>query len=78
MLINQDVDLFASLLESGHSVYHTLMQGRRAWLQVIRGTIAVNGQQLETGDGLGLQDVAGVEISAPEDAELLLFDMPGA
>ena len=53
----------------------TLAEGRKAWIQLVRGTVSVNGQTLEAGDGLGLDTAGALSITAQEDAELLLFDL---
>ena len=73
--IHQDVDLYGALLESGDAVVFDLRDGRKAWIQVARGSVIVDGQPLAAGDGLGVLDVDGIEITAKEDAEVLLFDL---
>ena len=73
--IHQDVDLYGALLESGDAVVFDLRDGRKAWIQVARGSVTVDGQPLAAGDGLGVLDVDGIEITAKEDAEVLLFDL---
>src|SRR5262245_7170586 len=73
--INQDVRVYASLLDEGVSVSHKLAAGRGAWVQVVDGKIAVNGKTLTTGDGLAIEDVERLDISAKAKAEFLLFDL---
>lgn len=73
--IHQDVDLFAATLEAGQSVAHTLQPGRHAWLQVACGGVALNGARLAAGDGAAISDEPTLEITANEDAEILLFDL---
>ncbi|MFB3102695.1 MAG: hypothetical protein ACE1ZV_05470, partial [Alphaproteobacteria bacterium] len=75
--IHQDVALFASVLSDGDTVHHDIAAGRRAWVQVARGAVTVNGQALSAGDGAGITDEASVEITATgdSDAEFLLFDL---
>lgn len=75
--IHQDVALFASVLSDGDTVHHDMAAGRRAWVQVARGAVTVNGQALSAGDGAGITDEASVEIIATgdSDAEFLLFDL---
>jgi quercetin 2,3-dioxygenase len=76
--IHQDARLYASLLGPGEAVRHALAPGRRAWVQVARGALTVNGRRLETGDGAALTDEAAAELAGegPEVAEALLFDLP--
>lgn len=74
--IHQDVALYASLLGTGEGVRHPLPPGRGAWVQLARGTIAVNGEALRAGDGAAITDEDHVEILCREgEAELLLFDL---
>lgn len=75
--IFQDIDLYASLLTKGKSVTHEPKPGRRLWLQVAQGNVAVNGIVLEQGDGIAIEDEPKIEIIARSDAEVLLFDMRG-
>ena len=44
-------------------------------MQVIRGKVAVNGQQLGTGDALGLAQESMLKISDGENAEVLVFEL---
>jgi redox-sensitive bicupin YhaK (pirin superfamily) len=75
LTIHQDVDLYASLLDSGESLEHRFEPGRRGWVQVVRGRIDVNGDRLASGDGMAVADMPAVTIEAGTDAEFLLFDM---
>jgi len=74
--IGQDACVFTSLLGAGRRLAHELDDRRGAWLQIARGRVQCGDQSLSTGDGLGISDVARIELSASEDAELLLFDLP--
>ena len=73
--IHQDVDLYASVLEVGHSVAHDIRAARKTFVQVIKGEIDVNGQRLAAGDGAKIEDVKEVSIAALSEAEFLVFDM---
>ena len=74
--VHQDVDLYAMVLGSGQTVRHTLRPGRHAWLQVAGGTVALNGQLLEAGDGAAVSDEVTLELAGTTDqAEALLFDL---
>jgi redox-sensitive bicupin YhaK (pirin superfamily) len=54
VVIHQDVALYAALLENGERVEHALADGRRAWAQVTRGSVQVNGETLVAGDGAAI------------------------
>ena len=73
--INQDADVFASVLETGASVTHQLRDGRGAWVQVIRGQVVLNSETLDAGDGASVSESCELEMTALEEAEFLLFDM---
>jgi redox-sensitive bicupin YhaK (pirin superfamily) len=73
--IHQDAALYGARLASGQAVRHELARGRFGWVQVVRGAAAVNGVALAAGDGLAAAEEQALEISAAEDAELLLFDL---
>ena len=75
--IHQDADIFASLLDEGDKVTPALPAGRKAWVQVTRGAIDVNGRRLAAGDGAAIEGEPRVGIVAATDgAEFLLFDLP--
>jgi hypothetical protein len=73
--INQDLHLYASILEPGKSVSHQLAAGRGAWIQVVDGKIKVDGQVLESGDGAAIEEANQIEVMALDKSEFLLFDL---
>ncbi len=73
--IHQDVDLYATILHDGEAVTHTLAEGRKAWVQVATGTVALSGKNLDAGDGVAVEGPATIEIAGTSDTEVLLFDM---
>lgn len=74
--INQDVSLYASMLENGNEVAYDLARGRHAWIQLINGSIEVNGETLDKGDGAAISDEKALKLNALEDnSEFLLFDL---
>ena len=75
VVINRDVDLYAAILEPGAAVDHQINSQRKGWLQVAAGSVAVNGESLEQGDGLAIQGSESLHITGLDTAEILLFDM---
>lgn len=74
--INQDVKLYASILENGEVVSLDLAGGRYAWVQSISGSLNVNGEVLHAGDGAAISDENVLKLQALEDnTEFLLFDL---
>lgn len=74
--IHRDVDLYASLLDDGASVSHTVKPGSGAWVHVARGSVELDGKTLDTGDSVGIARSGTITLTgASDDAEVLLFDM---
>jgi redox-sensitive bicupin YhaK (pirin superfamily) len=77
--IQQDARLYASLLDGERSVTHTIARGRTGWLQVVEGSVRLNGIHLSRGDGVAIDAADGEERLVIEadrgKSELLLFDM---
>ena len=75
--INQEVRLYASLLEPGKSVSSDVAKGRYGWIQVVNGSVTVNGKELKKGDGAAIAEESKLEITSAGDAtaEFLLFDL---
>jgi redox-sensitive bicupin YhaK (pirin superfamily) len=73
--IQQDAELYVSILEKGASVTHELSKSRYAWIQVARGQIEINGKSLSQGDAAGISEETKITISAPKESEFLLFEL---
>jgi redox-sensitive bicupin YhaK (pirin superfamily) len=75
LTIHQDVDLYASVLECGHSVSLADTADRRIFVQVVSGSLEVNGEALEAGDGIKLRHQDTMNITAKTDSEFLVFNL---
>lgn len=75
VVIHQDLDLYATRLGEGSEVAHRTRPERKLWVQVARGSLAVDDQRLEAGDGLAVVQEEGVVLRGITSAEALLFDM---
>lgn len=73
--IAQDARIRLGRLSSGAVVEHVLQPDRHAWLQVLRGRIALGDETLEAGDGVAASDEPRLVLRALEPAEVLLFDL---
>ncbi len=73
--INQDVNIYSGKLGAGTSRDLSIAQGRHAWVQVIVGSVAVNGQEAGPGDGLAISNETSLEFHAASDCQFLLFDL---
>ena len=73
--IHQDARVFLSKVDAGQSVQHAIPTGRHAWLQVLRGSVAVNGSALESSDGVAVSNEAVLTVTGESPAEVMLFDL---
>jgi len=76
VLIHQDARVHAGLFEGSESATLDLSAGRRAYVHVARGRIAVDDRTLETGDAAKITDAARLTLSGGVGAEVLVFDLP--
>jgi redox-sensitive bicupin YhaK (pirin superfamily) len=74
--IQQHARMFATVLEAGQMVNHTLTTAQSAWLHVAKGTAELNGVSLKAGDGVAIVSEESVVIRSHDKAEVLLFDFP--
>ena len=73
--IHQDLSLYASLLGAGDRVVHALADRRRAWIQIVRGEVEVNGATLSAGDAAAATEEREIVFEAKTPSELLVFDL---
>ncbi len=75
--IQQDAWFSLGNLNKGvKQTYKIHKPGNGVYAFVIKGSITINNQILNTRDGLGIWDVKDLQIKAESDAELLLMDVP--
>lgn len=75
LTINQDVQIFLAEIDPGRAVEHTISAGRNAWVQVLRGSIGINGQELAVGDGVALSSEDRVVVRGIAQSEVMIFDL---
>ncbi len=73
--VHQDAEVYTTILDDGEEVGYELKGGRRAWLQVIRGEVALNGVALAAGDGAAVSEEKSLTLKANGRAEVMLFDL---
>ncbi|HEC8348290.1 TPA: pirin family protein [Providencia rettgeri] len=76
--VYQDMQLWRWALPADQIQTHNIADKRVVWIQVVKGTVEVNGQQATTSDGLAIWQENSLTIKADEDSEILLFDLPAA
>jgi redox-sensitive bicupin YhaK (pirin superfamily) len=48
---------------------------RSAWLQVLSGSVSVNGASLSQSDGVAVSGEESLTITGNQDSEIMLFDL---
>jgi redox-sensitive bicupin YhaK (pirin superfamily) len=75
--LRQDAAIYATILDGADRVDHALREGRQAYVQVARGSVTVNGARLGAGDAVQVSEEAVLSLAEAQDAEVLVFDLPG-
>ncbi|XOV80298.1 MAG: pirin family protein [Aestuariibacter sp.] len=73
--IEQQAWLFGAKVAPHKSIEHQLGNEHLGWLQIVKGSIDVNGERLQSGDGAAFEVGERISMSGSEDAEILLFEM---
>jgi redox-sensitive bicupin YhaK (pirin superfamily) len=71
----QDAEIWAAKFDAGVETVRALERGRRAWLQVARGTVEVCEQVVKAGDAVAISDEDRNVVRAHAPSEVLLFDL---
>ena len=73
--IHADAALYAGLFDGDERAELALNPARKAYVHLVRGALAVNGQALAAGDALKLEDESTITLAQGRDAEVLVFDL---
>jgi len=73
--IDQDAAIYLSTLPEGTQVEHNLKPGRKAYLFVVNGEIALNGKRFAAGDQARVDHETRLDIVSRSKAELILLDL---
>jgi hypothetical protein len=74
--IHQAARVYAGLFDGDEGAMLSIARGRRAYVHVARGEIAVDGQRLVAGDAAMVTDADKLVLSGGKGAEVLAFDLP--
>jgi redox-sensitive bicupin YhaK (pirin superfamily) len=78
--IHQDAAILGATLDAGQRVTHRLDDGRRAYLVAARGAVEIAGatarERVNERDGATISGEPEITITALEDSEILLADLP--
>ena len=74
--VHQDMALLATKLDAEKQLEYALKPMRSAYLHVASGSVEVAGMLLNAGDAAMFDGAETIEMSAINQAEILLFDLP--
>lgn len=74
--LGQEVLLFSALLDPGQHLIHPLAADRSAWLHLVAGAVTFDELILDAGDGAAITAERSVSMTAREESEILLLDLP--
>ena len=73
--LHADARLYAGLFDGAESAQLALAPQRKAYVQVLRGDIQVNGLALQAGDAVQVLDESSLTLDHGRGAEVLVFDL---
>jgi redox-sensitive bicupin YhaK (pirin superfamily) len=73
--INADARMYAGCFDGGQTATLDLDPARKAYVQILRGTLSANGQALGQGDALLMQGENRLLVDQAQAAEVLVFDL---
>ena len=73
--IHADASVHAGLFDGAESARLVIDPTRKAYVQLVRGELEVNGLRLAAGDAAAIADEAAVTLEHGEQAEVLVFDL---
>ncbi|MBK5143395.1 pirin family protein [Budviciaceae bacterium BWR-B9] len=74
--VYQDMELWRWTLDAKEKAEFSIKEGRRIWVQVVKGEVEINGVQASNSDGIALWDESTMNITVHSDSEILVFDLP--
>jgi len=73
--VHADARMYAGCFDAGQSAQLVLDPARKAYVQVLRGSVHANGKALACGDALLMQGESGLVLDQAKDSEVLVFDL---
>jgi redox-sensitive bicupin YhaK (pirin superfamily) len=74
LFIHQDAQIFGGNLEKGNVINHSIKN--QAYILVSKGSVKIEDEVLKKGEGAEITDLKNIEISALQDSEILVIDVP--
>ncbi len=73
--IHQDARIYAGRLKKGAKITHPLTA--KAYILIAEGAAHIQDIQAEKGDGISISDETEIHITAMQDSEILVIEVPG-
>ncbi|MBB6579146.1 redox-sensitive bicupin YhaK (pirin superfamily) [Comamonas odontotermitis] len=70
-----DARMYAGLLDGAETAEVAIAPGRKSYVYVVKGEVAVNGTPLHTGDAAFMDQETAVKLDQASNAEVLVFDL---
>jgi redox-sensitive bicupin YhaK (pirin superfamily) len=75
--MHADAAMYAGLFNGSESAELPLAPGRKGYVHLVHGELAVNGRKISTGDAVLLDGESRILVADGNDAEVLVFDLAG-
>lgn len=72
---NQGVRVYRGVLAKGKDVTHAITSGHGLWIQMVKGSVDVEGHAVKAGDGVSIEGLDAIVLKASQDSEFLMFDL---
>lgn len=73
--IHQDAEIFVLDLDKNQKFSYDIKPDRMLWIQVVRGEVKLNDEDLKQGDGAEIIDENKLEFTGNEKSEILIFNL---
>ena len=73
--IHQDAKIYLATIEELQSLSYAIEPERNVWLQVLQGTLLLDGEELVAGDGVAFTEEQGFELKGVKNSQVMLFDL---
>ena len=75
--IHADATLYGATMLAGQTIDLALAGARQAYLVPVTGILSIDGVMIETRSGAVIRHTGALTLTAVEDSEVLLADLPG-
>lgn len=73
--LHQEALIYRGSFEKNQRLNYQIDTDHGVWIQVARGSLALNDQNLKAGDGAAIEKESAVQINISSESEFLLFDL---